>query len=204
MLHAFAHPCHASAQTEQYIEYDRSGSVVNGQEKQVVRSKYDEDVFAHNHTAIWGSFFDLTTFRWGYEDDHATVRNSYSTGMSGKLARMQAVAALSEPVEAAASTMPPPPARLAASSNAALGQRALYGAGADLDAEAPLDESKVRAAMAAQKANASAKTSDERKRKYNSMSVDDTSAEGMEAYYRNKSRDNDPMAKLMSNAGGGD
>ena len=46
-----------------------------------------------------------------------------------------------------------------------------------------------------------AESHDERKRKYNSMAVDDTNAEGMEAYYRNKSRDFDPMAKLMKDDG---
>ena len=41
-----------------------------------MRSKYEEDVHAHNHTAIWGSFFDKGSFRWGYADDLATIRNA--------------------------------------------------------------------------------------------------------------------------------
>ena len=43
------------AQTEQYIEYDRTGNVRKGQERAVATSKYEEDVHAHNHTAVWGS-----------------------------------------------------------------------------------------------------------------------------------------------------
>ena len=36
------------------------------------------------------------------------------------------------------------------------------------------------------------------KRKYNSMTSDAVDAEAMEAYYRNKSRADDPMANLGS------
>ena len=74
------------AQTESYVEYDRSGAVVAGQEKAIAKSKYVEDILTHNHTAVWGSFFDRATFRWGYADDHS-MRNSYSTGAAGLRAR---------------------------------------------------------------------------------------------------------------------
>jgi len=37
---------------------------------------------------------------------------------------------------------------------------------------------------------------DERKRKYNSMEAENETAESMEAYYRSKARDDDPMAGL--------
>src|SRR6056297_1438057 len=86
------------AQTESYVEYDRSGGVVQGQEKVVARSKYEEDVLTHNHVEIWGSYFDRTTLRWGYADDHSTLRNSYSTGAAGRRAREMAAAALKAPV----------------------------------------------------------------------------------------------------------
>jgi len=185
------------AQTEEYTEYDRSGSVVTGKEKAIAKSKYEEDVLSHNHTAIWGSHFDKTTFRWGYADDHSTMRNSYSTGEAGKAARRAALAMQEQPIAEAPSGAEGAQTSLGSSSNAALSQRALYGAGAELGEEAPLDESKVRAAMAAEKARASSLQVDDRKRKYNSMNVDDTSAEGMEAYYRNKSRGaEDPMANF--------
>ena len=62
--------------------------------------------------------------------------------------------------------------------------------------ETPLDEAKVKAAMAAAKERDAAATSDDRKRKYNSMAADDTSAEAMEAYYRSKARADDPMANF--------
>ena len=72
----------------------RSGGVLQGQENEVARSKYEEDVLTHNHVDIWGSFFDRTTMRWGYADDHSTLRNSYSTGAAGRRAREMAAAAL--------------------------------------------------------------------------------------------------------------
>jgi len=78
------------AQTEDYAEYSLTGAVREGKKKAVARSKYEEDVLAHNHTAIWGSFFDRTAFRWGYADDLATVRNAYGTGAAGKHARLLA------------------------------------------------------------------------------------------------------------------
>ena len=38
------------AQTEEYVEYSRSGNVVRGQERAVAKSRYEEDVFTNNHT----------------------------------------------------------------------------------------------------------------------------------------------------------
>mmetsp|Transcript_35667 Transcript_35667/g.78383 ORF Transcript_35667/g.78383 Transcript_35667/m.78383 type:complete len:606 (+) Transcript_35667:424-2241(+) len=192
------------AQTEDYVEYDRSGSLVGGKEKAIAKSKYQEDVLTHNHTSIWGSFFDLATFRWGYADDHSTMRNSYSTGAAGKAARRAASDALARPADTSTTDTDTADAAadkpsLACASGAALSQRALYGVGADLGAETPLDEAKVRAEMAAQKAREKAIASnvDERKRKYNSMDADETTAEKMEAYYRNKARGDDPMANFQ-------
>ena len=37
------------AQTENYIEYSRHGTVIKGQEKAQTRSRYEEDVFPNNH-----------------------------------------------------------------------------------------------------------------------------------------------------------
>ena len=184
------------AQTEEYVEYNRSGSVVQGQEKAVVKSKYVEDVHSHNHTAIWGSFFDRQTFRWGYADDHSTMLNSYGTGEAGKRARdMAAAAQLRAPdrftsITPAAST----PASSGASGMAAP-QSSLYGLAEELG-ERELDDAKVRAAIKAERERKASVVGDERKRKYNSMESDGVSAEAMEAYHREKARDNDPMANF--------
>lgn len=38
------------AQTEEYIEYARDGQILKGNEKPVIRSKYEEDIYINNHT----------------------------------------------------------------------------------------------------------------------------------------------------------
>lgn len=183
------------AQTENYVEYDRSGGVVQGQEKVVARSKYEEDVLSHNHVEIWGSYFDRATFRWGYADDHSTLRNSYSTGAAGRRAREMAAAALKAPAPTHAAVAGQAAPALVDRSQAALEQRALYGTGEGLG-DAPLDAEKLKAAMAAEAKRRveGAAGADDRKRKYNSMQAEEVTAESMEAYYRSKARGDDPMA----------
>lgn len=70
------------AQTEDYIEYNRQGNVIKGQEKAKVKSKYLEDIYINNHTAIWGSFWK--DFRWGFACCHSFIKQSYCTGEAGK------------------------------------------------------------------------------------------------------------------------
>ncbi|KAK2488617.1 hypothetical protein MC885_003112 [Smutsia gigantea] len=70
------------AQTEDYVEYSRHGTVIKGQERAVACSKYEEDVKIHNHTHIWGSYWKEG--RWGYKCCHSFFKYSYCTGESGK------------------------------------------------------------------------------------------------------------------------
>ncbi|ALC45524.1 Slu7 [Drosophila busckii] len=67
------------AQTEEYIEYSRSGKVIKGIEKPKARSIYEEDVYINNHTTIWGSFWNAG--RWGYKCCKSFIKNSYCVGM---------------------------------------------------------------------------------------------------------------------------
>lgn len=60
------------AQTEDYVEYSRSGKVIKGQEKEIVKSKYEEDVYINNHTSVWGSFWK--DGQWGYKCCHSFVK----------------------------------------------------------------------------------------------------------------------------------
>ena len=53
------------------VEYSRSGSVIKGRERAKARSKYEEDVHVNNHLAIWGSFYDRETGRWGFACCHS-------------------------------------------------------------------------------------------------------------------------------------
>ncbi|XP_064589447.1 LOW QUALITY PROTEIN: pre-mRNA-splicing factor SLU7-like [Zonotrichia leucophrys gambelii] len=70
------------AQTENYVEYSRHGTVIKGQQKAIACSKYEEDVKINNHTCIWGSYWKEG--KWGYKCCHSFVKNSYCTGETGK------------------------------------------------------------------------------------------------------------------------
>ncbi|CAO1615663.1 unnamed protein product [Jaminaea pallidilutea] len=72
-----------SGQSENYIEYSRSGQVIKGQERAKAKSRFEEDVYDQNHVAIWGSWYDLSTGSWGYKCCHSTIPNSYCTGEAG-------------------------------------------------------------------------------------------------------------------------
>ncbi|THH04575.1 hypothetical protein EW145_g5412 [Phellinidium pouzarii] len=70
-------------QTEEYVEYSRTGQVVKGHEKVKAKSKYLEDAYINNHTAVWGSWYDLSSGRWGYACCHSTLHASYCSGYAG-------------------------------------------------------------------------------------------------------------------------
>ncbi|CAO3631910.1 unnamed protein product [Cunninghamella blakesleeana] len=69
------------AQTENYVEYSRTGRVIKGQEKAKAKSKYEEDVFVNNHQSIWGSYW--SEGKWGYQCCRSFMKNSYCTGQAG-------------------------------------------------------------------------------------------------------------------------
>lgn len=73
------------AQTEEYVEYSRTGRVIKGQEKAVAKSKYEEDVYINNHTSVFGSYWE--NFTWGYACCQSFIKQSYCTGEAGKVAR---------------------------------------------------------------------------------------------------------------------
>ncbi|MFH4983453.1 hypothetical protein AB6A40_010162 [Gnathostoma spinigerum] len=69
------------AQTESYVEYNRKGKVIKGEERPGVRSRYEEDKMINNHTAVWGSYWEAG--RWGYACCHSFTKNSYCIGEAG-------------------------------------------------------------------------------------------------------------------------
>ncbi|KAK7687039.1 mRNA splicing protein [Cerrena zonata] len=70
-------------QTEEYVEFSRTGQVIKGKERAMVRSKYPEDVYINNHTAVWGSWYDISSSQWGFACCHSLVHLSYCTGSAG-------------------------------------------------------------------------------------------------------------------------
>jgi pre-mRNA-processing factor SLU7 len=183
------------AQTESYVEYDRhTGRVIKGNEKAVATSKYEEDALDTNHTAIWGSYFDVNTFSWGYQDDYSTTKNSYSTGEAGKLARQ---AALQQ--DSGRPMLPPKNQEaVARQEERAPTGASLYG---EVEDGVELDQEKLRKAIEKEEEfqkNFDKEDTEEKKRKYNSFTSTEVTAEEMEAYRMKKSRSDDPMSKIDS------
>merc|ERR1712165_107536 len=87
------------AQTENYVEYSRSGKVIKGAEETVVRSKFPEDLYPGNHTSVWGSFWHEG--QWGYKCCYSFLKQSYCTGATGR-ENFQSVLAASTTAKAAA------------------------------------------------------------------------------------------------------
>lgn len=84
------------AQTEHYVEYNRFGKVVKGEDKPIIRSQYEEDVFTNNHTSVWGSFWKDGV--WGYKCCESTIKNSYCVGDNGKTSGLARPPMDSEPI----------------------------------------------------------------------------------------------------------
>lgn len=83
------------AQTEDYVEYSRTGKILKGAEKPIVRSKYEEDIFPNNHTSVWGSFWK--DGQWGYKCCHSFVKNSYCVGDVGRIGKVEVLQGQAEP-----------------------------------------------------------------------------------------------------------
>ncbi|KAH9631837.1 hypothetical protein HF086_000661 [Spodoptera exigua] len=60
------------AQTEVFTRYNRDGTLVQGPEKQLAKSKYEEDVLINNHTSVWGSYW--RDGQWGYKCCHSFIK----------------------------------------------------------------------------------------------------------------------------------
>lgn len=91
-------------QTENYVEYSRAGQIIKGQERAKAKSRFEEDVYDNNHTAVWGSWYDLTTGQWGYKCCHSTISNSYCTGQAGIEASRASAAHAAPPAQTSAAT----------------------------------------------------------------------------------------------------
>ena len=56
----------------------------SGQEKAITKSKYEEDIYINNHSAVYGSYWE--SGQWGFACCHSFVKMSYCTGEQGKIA----------------------------------------------------------------------------------------------------------------------
>merc|ERR1712029_982448 len=204
------------SQTEEYVEYSRTGKVIKGQESNAVKSRYEEDVYLNNHTSIFGSFFHEG--KWGYKCCHSFIKNSYCTGDAGKAAfavtpfhieanqKEEASISVKEDGKDMGSIDEATAAAIVASASEEENSEELESSSTSKSKKKKKKKKKkkgkekekdfeeqVSEAMKKQ-ASEEAKPIDERKRGYNSMydAKAPTEAE-MEAYYRKRERYEDPM-----------
>ncbi len=201
----------ALGSTEQYVEYAEDGSLIKGQEKKVLNSKYQEDIMTNNHTSVWGSFW--YNGKWGYKCCCAFIRNSYCTGETGRAAfeKQKGQRIGMSPLYENSSLMVAAMSKEAIKNESATDQgKKTVKMGERLEGKSfdSFDKKALKKALKKEEQRAQGADDDEqddRKRKYNSMSTTDVTEEEMEAYMLKKNRgSDDPMAKMGGTVGGYD
>ncbi|XP_029439458.1 pre-mRNA-splicing factor SLU7 [Rhinatrema bivittatum] len=191
------------AQTEDYVEYSRHGTVIKGQEKAIARSKYEEDVLVNNHTCIWGSYWKEG--RWGYKCCNSFIKMSYCTGEAGK---EEANADAAEPdVQAEGGEIMSQTKTLMELHQEKLKKKKKKkkqrkSASSDSEGEEKKRQEKLKKALNAEEVRLRHVQEmlqlDERKRAYNSMyETREPTEEEMEAYRMKRQRPDDPMASFL-------
>ena len=204
------------AQTEEYVEYSRSGKLLKGQENTGIKSRYEEDVFPGNHTSVWGSYWSAG--RWGYKCCHSFIKNSYCTGEAGKNAFSNSCSMISEKASEVKSDEKEVKED---TKEDTLEQKSDENDDSESSSDSEAErkrkkkkkkkdkkkkrkksskqkdfEDEVKEAMRKQEREEKEieMAKDDRKRGYNSMYENKTLTEAeMEAYYRKRQRDEDPM-----------
>ncbi|KAF8757330.1 Pre-mrna-splicing factor slu7 [Rhizoctonia solani] len=74
-----------NGQTEDYVEYSRTGQVIKGRERAKAKSNLTKlnSVYVNNHISVWGSWYQVSTGKWGYACCHSTLHGSYCAGEAG-------------------------------------------------------------------------------------------------------------------------
>ncbi|XP_070539706.1 pre-mRNA-splicing factor SLU7-like [Ptychodera flava] len=203
------------AQTEDYVEYSRHGTVIKGQEKAKVKSKYEEDVWINNHTSVWGSYWKNGL--WGYKCCHSFVKHSYCTGEAGKEAAssnigdlLQTVDHPEEPVKSLLEQHQEAQAIKMQEKKKKDKKKKKKHKKSESDSDGSEDEiqkSKERLRKALEKEELLRQEAerilamDERKRPYNSMQTfndyREPTEEEMEAFRLKRRREEDPMARFL-------
>jgi len=198
------------AQTEEYVEYSRTGKIIKGQERAITKSKYEEDVYVNNHKSVWGSYW--REFQWGYACCHSFIKMSYCTGEAGKVANE-------------ASNYPSGQSRRNDDNEEENGEESEQKSLVQMHREKRADEKKDKKVRNIEKENDEDEEErkrklkkamkreeertkqmekllklDERKRPYNSLNTDfkEPTEEEMDAYRMKRIRPEDPMAQFLS------
>ena len=192
------------SQTEEYVEYSRSGKVIKGQESSATKSRYEEDIYPNNHKSVWGSFW--SEGKWGYKCCHSFIKNSYCTGDAGKAAKAistttTTTSATEEATAAAGANQRAPASEEDEEEESSLGncdtlsvKKSKKSKKKKKKKEQDFEE-EVKNAMRKLDSGEKSFTADERKRGYNTNYDEKAPTEAeIEAYYRKRPREEDPMA----------
>uniref|UniRef100_A0A2K6K0F9 Pre-mRNA-splicing factor SLU7 n=1 Tax=Rhinopithecus bieti TaxID=61621 RepID=A0A2K6K0F9_RHIBE len=185
------------AQTEDYVEYSRHGTVIKGQERAVACSKYEEDVKIHNHTHIWGSYWKEG--RWGYKCCHSFFKYSYCTGEAGKEIVNSEECIINDVT--GDESVKKPQTLMERKRRRRKEKKKHRKSSSDSDDEEKKHE-KLKKALNAEEARLlhvkETMQIDERKRPYNSIyETREPTEEEMEAYRMKRQRPDDPMASFL-------
>eukprot|EP01096_Ripella_sp_DP13-Kostka_P007684 TRINITY_DN2817_c0_g1_i1.p1 TRINITY_DN2817_c0_g1~~TRINITY_DN2817_c0_g1_i1.p1 ORF type:complete len:597 (+),score=309.63 TRINITY_DN2817_c0_g1_i1:38-1792(+) len=180
-------------QTEVEVEYTPEGTLKNSNLSSIPRSRWEEDVHPHNHTSVWGSYWENN--RWGYKCCYQTVKNSICTGSIGVNAKIRALAGQTT---GSTSHFSAPSSTPSSSSSAPATSKKTP------DHELSSEE-KLRRALEEEEKRIKGKIeTDERKRSYNTafgssnrQDDDNLSEEQIEAYRLKRARFDDPMAEFL-------
>ncbi|ESO89806.1 hypothetical protein LOTGIDRAFT_124539 [Lottia gigantea] len=194
------------AQTENYVEYSRHGSVIKGQEKVAIKSRYEEDVHINNHTSVWGSYW--FNGQWGFSCCHSLVKESYCTGEAGKQASSSKELMLQQQKEYDAEETPKSlmekRKKKKKKEKKKKKKKKKNKDNSDSDSsESDDSEEKLKKALKKEDAHnrdiEKLMALDERKRPYNSMfEAKEPTEEEMQAYLMKKRRLEDPMAAFLT------
>ncbi|OCH95147.1 hypothetical protein OBBRIDRAFT_746227 [Obba rivulosa] len=193
-------------QTEEYVEFSRTGQVIKGKERAKTRSKYPEDVYINNHTQVWGSWYDPASGEWGYACCHSAIHMSYCTGEAGILAAQASsakhlLASSSTSVQPSTEPSPPPVAEGGKEDRKKKAEE-LFSKRRLGEGELKLDQSRLVDAINEERKRKARGEEDDRwgKRQKGAPSGSagyEVTEEELEAYRMNRRMTEDPMASYV-------
>ncbi|XP_074038976.1 pre-mRNA-splicing factor Slu7 [Leptinotarsa decemlineata] len=188
------------AQTEDYIEYSRSGKIIKGAEKEVIKSKYEEDVYINNHTSVWGSYW--RGGQWGYKCCHSFIKNSFCLGEAGRNSEIVKPHELPESRGDVSEDIPDDKKGNSdrdESSSSSSDEKSKKKKQKREKKKLKKMKKKLRQEKhITNKMEETEEIMDERKRPYNSMyEVKKPTEEEMEQYFKKRKRDEDPMNQFL-------
>ncbi|KAJ6625461.1 pre-mRNA-splicing factor SLU7 [Mycena sp. CBHHK59/15] len=189
-------------QTEDYVEYSRTGQVIKGRERAKAKSKYPEDVLINNHTDVWGSWYDSSSGTWGYACCHSIIYVSYCSGKAGIEA---AQASSAQNLLASTSTPPEPSKPLTESARDEKSERVEqnYSKKRVGEGDVRLDEDRLSLALNEEKKRKACTNDDDDrsgKKRKNAGGSHDVTEEELEAYRMSRRMMEDPMANYVDEA----